>query len=404
MTGRAYMLTLPVVKVRYRYRFYPTTPQAAELARVFGSCRYVWNWALRLRTDRYFNDGVSIGYVASSALLTALKRTPEHAWLNDTSSVPPQQALRHLQTAFVNFFEKRTGYPSFKRKDGKQAAEYSRSAFKWKAGTLSLSGLGCLKVRWSRAFTSAPSTVTVTKDTAGRYFVTLVLDETPERLPPVHRAVGIDLGLTTLATLSTGETIANPRPLVAAQSRLAKAQRDLARKRKGSVRRAVAKLKVAKLHARVVDTRADFLHKVTTDLVRRFDVIAIEDLHVRGMTKNHRLARSLQDASFSTFRRMLEYKCQWYGRELRLVDRFYPSSKRCSQCGYILASLPLACRSWTCPECDTCHDRDLNAAHNILAAGQAVTARGETVRPARKTSRVGTSRRSANHSAKVRVA
>jgi len=349
-----------------------------------------------MRTDAYFNDGESVGYVESSARLTMLKHQPEHAWLNETSSVPPQQALRHLQTAFVNFFEKRSAYPRFKRKDGKQAAEYTRSAFKWDEANLDFAGLGRLKVRWSRQFASAPTTVTLTLDPAGRYHATLVLDETPTKLPAVHRAIGIDFGVSTLATLSTGEKIDNPLHLDQAEKRLAKAQRGFCRKKKGSNRRAAQKLRVARLHARVADARCDFLQKLTTDLVRRFDVIAIEDLNVRGMTKNHSLARAISDASFGMFRRMLEYKCEWYGRELRLIDRFYPSSKRCSACGYVLAELALGCRTWDCPECGAHNDRDENAAKNILAAGHAVTARGGRVRPKRIQSRKGNARRSAN--------
>ena len=386
------------MKIRYRFRFYPTDKQKQVFSRVFGSCRYVYNWALRTRTDAYYKEGVSIGYEGSSAMLTALKRTPDHAWINEVSSVPTQQALRHLQTAFVNFFEKRTKYPKFKKKNGDQSAEYTRSAFKWGAKSLALSGIGKLDIRWSRDFISAPTTVTVTKDTAERYFVTLCLDEKVEKLAPVHKAVGIDLGITALATLSTGEKIENPRHLDRLQRRLVRAQRDLSRKAKGSKRRGAQRLKVARLHVKAVDARADYLHKTTTDLVRRFDVIAIEDLNVAGMAKNHSLAKALSDAGFGEFRRMLEYKCEWYGRELRIVDRFYPSSKRCFNCGYVLEALDLGCRDWTCPECGKHHDRDVNAAKNILAAGQAVTACGGKVRLKRGCPRKSISPRSANHS------
>lgn len=386
------------VKLRYQFRFYPSTKHRASLSRVFGSCRFVYNWALRLRMNAWREDGYSLRYEETSALLTRLKRTTEYAWLNEISCVPTQQALRHLQTAFVNFFDKRTGYPSFKKKSGAQSAEYTQSAFKWDAQNrnLWLSGIGRLDVRWSRSFESTPTTVTITRDTAGRYFVTLCLDEKIAKLPVVHQAVGVDLGITTLATLSTGEKIADQRPLQILERRLVRAQRDLSRKVKGSKRRGAQRLNVAKLHARIADTRADHLHKITTDLVRRFDVIAVEDLNVRGMTKNHSLARALSDASFGGFLSMLRYKCEWYGRELRTADRFYPSSKRCSACGYVLEDLPLEIREWTCPECNKHHDRDVNAAKNILAAGQAVTARGGKVRPERRSIRKGTSLGSAN--------
>jgi putative transposase len=382
------------MKVRYRFRFYPTPAQRQTLARVFGSCRYVYNWALRLRSDAWSKEGRSITYSETSAHLAGLKRQPDHAWLGEVSSVPTQQALRHLQTAFVNFFEKRADYPSFKRKSGEQSAEYTRRAFKWdpRHHQLSLSGLGRLQVRWSREFKSNPSTVTVKKDTADRYFVTLCLDEKLEKLKPVHRAVGIDLGITALATSSSGEKIENPRPLERLKRRLARAQRALSRKKKGSKRRSAQRLRVARLHARIADARRDFLNQTPTELIRRFDVIALEDLNVRGMVQNHALAGAISDSGLGEFRRMVEYKCRWYGRELRLADRFYPSSKRCFDCGQVLEELPLGRREWDCPKCCRHHDRDVNAAKNILAAGQAVTARGGRVRPT-----PGVSPRSANH-------
>jgi putative transposase len=382
------------MKVRYRFRFYPTPVQSQMLARVFGSCRYVYNWALRLRSDAWSKESRSVSYCETSTLLAELKREPDHAWLGEVSSVPTQQALRHLESAFVNFFEKRADYPSFKRKSDDQSAEYTSRAFKWDPGNLqlSLSGLGRLRVRWSREIISSPTTVAVIRDRADRYFVTLCLDEQPEKLKPVHRAVGIDVGITALATLSNGEKTQNPRPLERLKRRLARAQRALSRKKKGSRRRAAQRLKVARLHARIADARRDYLNKTTTDLVRRFDVIALEDLNVRGMVQNHALARAISDSGLGEFRRMVAYKCDWYGRELRLADRFHPSSKRCFDCGQVLSELPLGIPEWDCPGCGRHHDREVNAAKNILAAGQAVTARRGKVRPM-----PGISPRSANH-------
>ena len=386
------------VKQRQRFRFYPTSAQQATLARVFGSCRFVYNWALRLRTDA-FAVGKSINYNQSSTALTALKRQDEYFWLNVISCVPTQQVLRHLQTAFRNFFEKRTRYPSFKSKHGKQAAEYTRSAFKYDAVNhiLSISQLGKLKIHWSQKFTSIPTTVTITKDRAGRYFVTLVLDEAVKPLPKTGEVVGIDLGISRLATLSNGERIPNPRHLRSSEQKLARAQHVLSRRKKGSGRWNRARLRVAKLHAHIADARVDYLHKVTTDLIRRFDVICMEDLHIRGMLRNHCLAKSLSDAGLGQFSQMVEYKCAWYGKELRRVDRFYPSSKRCNTCGHVVASLPLSVREWDCPECATHHDRDENASKNILGAGLAPTARGGRVRPAAAKVTVGTVCRSVNH-------
>lgn len=363
--------------MRFRFRCYPTSRQESELARTFGACRYVYNWALRLRTDSY-RAGKTISYAASSAELTRLKRQADHSWLNEVSSVPLQQSLRHLQTAYRNFFDKRAGYPVFKKKHGPQAAEYTRSAFRWDAANrnLSLAKIGRLRIRWSRDFKSAPTTVTITKDCAGRYFVVLVLDETVGKLPRTGQAVGLDLGICRMATLSNGERIANPKYLSRRAKQLARAQRVLVRRKVGSKRREKQRLRVARIQAKIADCRSDHLHKITTALVRRFDVIVMEDLNLRGMIRNHCLARSLSDVSFGTIRSMLAYKCEWYGKTLKYVDRFFPSSKRCHVCGHILESLPLSVREWTCPECRSQHDRDENAAKNVLAAGHAVTARG----------------------------
>jgi putative transposase len=390
------------VKVRYRFRFYPKPEQEQTLARTFGAVRYVYNFALKLRTDSY-REGVTINYTTSSAALTELKKQPDHAWLNEISSVPTQQSLRHLQTAFKNFFEKRSGYPTLKKKHGKQAAEYTRSAFKWDAATqaLTVSQLGRVKIRFSRSFKSSPTTVTITKSPAGRYFVTFVLDETKEKLPRTGLTVGVDLGVNRLATLSNGEHIPNPKYLARDQRKLAHAQRTLSRRVKGSGRYARQKVKIAHLHERIANSRHDHVHKFTTDLVRRFDVICIEDLNVRGMVRNHHLARSLSDASLGRCDQLLTYKCAWYGKELRQVDRFFPSSKRCCDCGHCVASLPLSVRSWVCPNCGVRHDRDENASKNIvLAAGHAVSARGGRVR--RKVTAVAKriARRSVNHPAR----
>ena len=385
------------MKTKYKFRVYPTNQQGQQLARTFGSCRYVYNWALKLRSDS-FKGGKTINYNASSSALTILKTQPEHAWLNEVSCVPVQQALRHLQTAYKNFFEKRTDYPSFKKKTGKQAAEYTRSAFKWDSRNrhLFVAKLGKLHIHLSRAFTSNPSTITITKDRAERYFVTMTLDEPVSKLPKTGKAIGIDVGISRLATLSNGERIANPKHLQNAERKLVRAQRILSRRVKGSNRRKAAQLRVAKIHAHIADTRRDYLNKITTDIVRRFDIVCIEDLNLRGMLKNHCLARSLSDASLSMFRSMLEYKCVWYGKELKLVDRFFPSSKRCSVCGHVVGSLPLSVREWDCPSCQARHDRDENAAKNILAAGHAATARGGSKRPVRVSTRKGSIRRTAN--------
>ena len=372
------------VKRAYQFRFYPTPEQEMILAKTFGCARFAYNYMLRLRTDAWFKEKKRVGYHETSALLTELKKTPEYAWLNEVSSVPVQQALRHLQNAFTNFFAKRAAYPTFKRKDGPQSAEYTTSAFKWDGKSLKLAKMDApLAIRWSRTIPEAAkvTTVTVSKDAAGRYFVSLLCDDTVSPKPEVTGKVGIDLGLTHFAILSTGEKIAAPNTFRKYEAKLAKMQRRLAKKQKGSKNRAKARLKVARLHAKIADARRDFLHKLSTRLINENQVIAIESLSVSNMQKNRCLSKSISDASWSEFVRQLEYKARWYGRELIGIDRWYPSSKRCSDCGYTMPKMPLSVREWVCPECGSIHDRDINAARNVLAAGLAVSAHREAVSP-----------------------
>lgn len=387
------------VKVRYTFRIYPSEPQKRVLAKTFGCVRVAYNSALKLRTDS-FKDGKPVNYNASSAALTALKKTPERAFLNEVSSVPLQQSLRHLQTAYSNFFAKRAKYPRFKRKHGRQSAEYTTSGFKWEPRNqnLTVAKLGRLDVHWSRRFTSTPTTATITKREDGRFFVTLCLDEPVSRLPKTGLKVGIDLGVNRLATLSTGERISNPKHLGNNLANLRAQQRVLSRRKKGSGRWHRQRLKVARLHSHIASSRKDWLDKVTTGLVRRFDVLSIEDLNVRGMVKNHCLARAISDVGMSQFRQMLEYKAAWYGKEIRLCDRFFPSSKRCHYCGWVAEKMPLDVREWTC-RCGKHHDRDENASHNILAGGQPVKARGESVRLVRASARKSSLRRNVNQPA-----
>jgi putative transposase len=368
------------IKRAYRFRFYPTPDQADMLARRFGCARFAYNHMLRLRTDAWYQRQERVGYHETSAALTALKKTAEHAWLNDVSSVPPQQALRHLQTAFANFFAKWAQYPNFRREDGVQSAEYTTSAFRWDGSKLMLAKMKePLAIRFSRQIPEGASTVS--KDTAGRYHISMLCDDVVSAKNKVSGQVGIDPGLTHFAILSNGEKIAAPNTFRKYESALAKLQRRLAKKQKGSVRRARAKLRVAKLHARVADARRDFLHRLSTRLVNENQVIAIERLAVSNTQKNRSLAKSISDASWSEFVRQLTYKAGWYGRTLIGIDRWYPSSRRCSDCGHTASRMPLNIREWVCPECGSIHDRDVNAARNVLAAGLAVSAHGESVNP-----------------------
>jgi putative transposase len=379
------------VKRAFKYRFYPTDAQAAELSRTFGCVRKVYNLALAARTEAWTLRHERINYNATSAMLTAWKKTDELAYLNDVSSVPLQQALRHLQTAFANFFGKQAKYPRFKsRKKSRKSAEYTTSAFRYRDGKLTLAKMDQpLDIVWSRPLPEGtqPSTVTVSQDAAGRWFVSLLVeDPAVQPLPATGTAVGVDAGLDHLLTLSTGEKITNPRHERRDRTRLARAQRELSRKAKGNgANRAKARRKVARIHARIADRRRDTLHKVTTRLVRENQTIVIEDLTVRNLLKNGRLARAISDAAWSEFRSMVEYKAQWYGREVIAVDRWFPSSKLCSACGKLQEKMPLHVRTWTCGNCGITHDRDVNAANNLLAAGLAVSACGAGVRPQRRT-------------------
>ncbi|SEC42835.1 putative transposase [Streptomyces sp. 3213] len=383
------------VKRAFKYRFYPTGGQAAELSRTFGCVRLVYNKALEERTRAWYGEQRRISYVQSSAALTRWKKTEELAFLTEVSSVPLQQALRHLQTAFGNFFAQRAKYPRFKsRKKSRASAEYTRSAFTWREGRLTLAKVaGALDIRWSRPLPegSEPTTVTVSRDAAGRWFVSLLCEDTIAPAAATKAAVGLDAGITSLVTLSTGEKVANPQHERRDRARLARAQRELSRKAKGSANREKARRKVARVHARIADRRRDHLHKLSTRLVRENQTVVIEDLTVRNLLKNGTLARAVSDASWTQLRSMLAYKCAWYGRELVVIDRWFPSSKLCGTCGTVVAKMPLNFRAWTCA-CGAVHDRDINAARNILAAGLAASACGDGVRPQRESPRRGSRR------------
>jgi putative transposase len=296
-----------------------------------------------------------------------------------------QQALRHLDKAFINFFEGRTSYPTFHKKRNTQSATYTSNAFTYKNGSITLAKMSePLPIRWSRPLPerAVPSSVTVSKDRANRYFISILVEEEMSHLPATEKTVGADLGLKSFVILSDGEVIGNPKFFQQDEKKLAKAQRRHARKKKGSKNRDKARLKVARLHARIADRRRDFQHKLSTRLIRENQTICVESLAVKNMVKNHSLAKAISDVGWSEFVSQLEYKAAWYGRTLVKIDKWYPSNKRCFDCGYILEDLPLDVRVWICPKCHTTHERDLNAAKNIHAVGLTVSnACGEAVRP-----------------------
>lgn len=374
------------IKRAYRFRFYPTPEQETILAQTFGCVRFAYNYMLRLRTDAYFQRQEKVGYHETSGLLTELKKQPEYAWLNDVSSVPVQQSLRHLQTAFHNFFAKHTKYPAFKSKNNKQAAEYVGGAFKWADKSLKLAKMNePLNIHWSRTIPKAAkvTTVTISKDPADRYFVSMLCSDVVAAKPVVESTIGIDLGLTHFAITSEGVKVAAPNTYRKHEAKLVLLQRRMAKKQPGSANRRKARLKVARLHAKIADTRKDFLHQLSTKLINENQVIAVETLAVKNMQKNHCLAKSISDAGWGEFVRQLEYKSLWYGRTLIRVDRWFPSSKRCSVCGYTMQKMPLNIREWECPECGETHDRDINAARNIKTVGLTGLAFGDCVIPDR---------------------
>jgi putative transposase len=373
------------IKRAYRFRCYPTAEQADLLNRTFGCCRYVWNRALAQRTQDYYEHQKRTSYASLSRDLTTWKRTEEASFLYEVPNVCLQYALRHQERAFANFFTKRTRYPRFKRKHGGHAsATYPRGGFRIKSGRLYLAKLSDpIDVRWSREIPSAPSSVTISRDAAGRWHVSLLCEDTPAPLPLSTTTVGVDLGITALATLSTGEKVANHRHYERDRKKLRRAQQALSRKQKGSKNREKARRRVAKIHARIADRRRDQLHKLTTRLVRENQAIAIEDLNVSGMVKNRCLSRAISDTGWHELRGQLTYKCEWYGRDLQVVSRWLPSTKRCSACGLINESMTLKVRTWTC-RCGAVHDRDVNAAINIKAAGQAASVCGDGVRRPRR--------------------
>ncbi|MEH1057286.1 transposase [Micromonospora sp. CPCC 206171] len=381
------------MQLRYNYRVYPTSGQREALARAFGCARVVFNDGLRVRQQA---REVGLPYVSdgelSKRVITEAKTTPERAWLGEVSAVVLQQALADLNVAYRNFFASLSGKrrgrvapPRFRsRKDNRQAIRFTANA-RFKVldnGRLRLPKIGDLAVRWSRVLPAAPSSVTIIKDSAGRYFASFVVQAADEPLPPADAEVGIDLGLTHFAVLSDGTKVAAPRFLRRAARRLRRLQQALSRKQRGSNNRKKAVVTVAKAHARVADTRRDWQHKLSTQIIRDNQAVYVEDLCVSGLART-RLAKSVHDAGWAGFTAMLQYKAARYGRTFAKIDRFAPTSQTCSECGRPDGPKPLNVRSWTCP-CGAVHDRDVNAAINVLAAGRAesLNACGAQVRPA----------------------
>ena len=352
----------------YRLRAYPNGAQRRLLDRWIGATRWLWNTALGIRSEAYRTCGLSLTGIDLSRWLTQWKRTAGHEWLAEVPATVLTQCLRDQDCAFSHFFARHARYPRRKAKGGRHSLRFQDIGAGWRLGLLWLPKLGVLKIAEALPEVERPDTVTLSRDATGAYYVSFCAEVPHTLRPGTGDSVGIDLGLTHLATLSTGEKIPNSRHYQRRLRYLRQQQRCLARRQKGSQRREKQRVRVARAHARVREARQYALHALTTRLVREFSVIAIEDLNVKALARG-RGARAIQDAAFGELRRQLQYKSEWYDRLLLVVDRWYASSKHCSMCRFTLDELRLDQRQWTCPKCGTCHDRDINAAQNLLTQG-----------------------------------
>ena len=374
----------------YKYRIYPTDEQKVLFAKTFGCCRFVYNWALNLKITAYRERKETLGIVLLTNLMKSELKT-EYKWLSEVNSQSLQSSLRNLDTAYTNFFRntKAVGFPKFKSRKSRQSflcPQHCRVDFG--RGTITIPKAKDIPAVLHRKFSGTVKTVTVSMTPSGKYYASVLVDTNLQELPPMEKdastTVGIDLGIKSLAVCSDGRTFDNPKNLQNSLQRLAMLQKRLSRKQKGSANRDKARIKVARLQEHISNCRKDNIHKITHTLTHDSQVrtICMENLNVKGMQRNHHLAQSVVDASFGMFLTMLEYKCRWYGVNLIKIDRFAPSSKTCGKCGYIYKGLKLSERSWTCPECGTHHDRDLNAACNIKEFGlKALPAERGKVKP-----------------------
>lgn len=358
----------------YKYRLYPTAEQAVFFEKSFGCCRYVYNWALQRRIETYQNSGERLSYVSIAKELTSLKKQEETEWLSEVSTQSLQSSIRNMDAAFTRFFREKKGFPKFKSKkrNGKSFQFVQQVYVDFESKRIQMPKVGKVKFACDRTFVGKIGTCTVSKSPTNKYYISITVDDgkpIPEKpMIDFNTSVGIDVGIKDFAVISNGQVFENHKFLEKAEKRLKVLQRRLAKKQKGSKRRERAKLAVAKQHERIRNKRTNFIHQVTSKIVRENQTIVIEDLNVDGMLKNHCLAKSINSVAWSEFFRQLQYKCDWYGKNLVRIGRFEPSSKMCL-CGNVYKDLKLSQRRWVCPSCGRNNDRDLLAALNILRFG-----------------------------------
>jgi putative transposase len=372
----------------FRYRFYPSPSQEVLLKKTLGCSRFVYNHFLALRIQEWTTNQKSVSFYETSSLLTNLKKEEETKWLNEVSSVALQQSLQHLQEAYNNFFKglkkkQKVGFPRFKKKSNRNSITLTKAGFSHKDGEIFIAkSKKKLNIRWSRKLPSEDiSSISISLTPSGKWFISILVEDNVDyTLPLCDKVLGIDLGIETFATLSNGEKVKMP-DLKPHYKKLKKLQKKHSKNKNGSKNKEKARLKVARQYEKITNIREDFQHKLSTRIINENQVIVLEDLNVSGMVKNRKLARAISQQGWYQFLTFLKYKATMYGREVIQVDRFYPSSKTCSSCGTIKSSLPLNIRDWTCDACGTTHDRDINAAINLMALGTSVTAFGGDVRP-----------------------
>lgn len=358
-----------MVHYTYKFRLQPNKEQQARLSTHFGVCRWVYNHFLAERKEAYLSSGRCPSYYDQAVDLTVLKRDPEKTWLKEANAQVLQFELKCLQAAYNNFFAKRAKFPRFHSKKDKQSFTVPQHV-KVEDGKLFFPKFSDgVKVKLHREIKGNIRHATISRNCAGQYFVAICVEREIKKYRKNKKVVGIDLGLNTLATCSDGKVYKNIRPYRKLERKLRAANKSLHRKQKGSKNREKARRQLARIHNKIVNIRSDHLHKVSHDIVKTYQTICLEDLNIRGMLKNHRLAKSIADVSLYELVRQIEYKAEWYGRTVVKIDRWFPSSKMCSACNYVMETLPLSVRTWTCPNCGKRHDRDRNAATNIKNEG-----------------------------------